>query len=422
MALVYVEDLSPGMILNSDLRSPSGRFILAAGSALQDSALNALSAWGVFEADIVETSLDQAYLDKQRALAPFKERAYLNLTARIVAGHNNHEPIATLLRHLSHRNALLLQTGAPVMAVPEIKGLKPTDDLSPPLTLPQLLRGASGIFYNPLVFGQIIELCKDDTLSVSKLAALLDKDPGLTVKLLRLVNSPHYGLTNKVDSVARAISLLGTDELKKLSLGRWLIKDFTSLPEEILDQGLFWRHGIRCGLFARAIAESVGVDRPQQYFSGGLLHDIGRLTMLERMPQQFLAAIAHAREDGVPLFRAEQEILKLDHALVGQFLGERWGLDPVLVKMIGGHHSPRLANYSLPACILHVADIFSHLSGHEMFWVETVPELQGKAWQTLSLDVNSLAPLLARVEKEFTKTMELFFTDEEEGANVAASR
>ncbi len=421
MPLVYVEDLSPGMILNSDLRSPSGRFILAAHSMVRESALSALHAWGVVEADIAETSLNPAYLKKQRALEPFKDQAAQALAGRLSLNNPALEPLATLCRHLVQRNARQLQKGIPGEVLPAIHLAVPETEVPPPLKLPLLLSGVAELFSIPLVFSQIVALLDDDSLSVAKLASVFDKDPGLTVRLLRMVNSPHYGLTKRVDSVPRAISLLGIDELKKLSLGRCLIKEFAELPDGVLPAEQFWRHSIRCGLFARAIAELIEVDKPQQYFTGGLLHDIGRLTMVERMPQQYTVAIVRARQQGQAMFRAEQDVLKLDYALVGQLLGERWGLEPTLVRMIGGHHSPRLANYSLPACILHIADIFSHLSGHELLLVETVPELQERAWQKLELDAAQLAPLLARVDQEFDAVIELFFSDREQRSDLSAS-
>ena len=419
MPLVYVEDLTPGMVLNSDLCSPSGRFILAAGSRLHEAALNALNSWGVIEVDIAAATLGREYVQKQNALAPFKDQAEKALAARLVLNDVTAEPLATLYRHLVHRDACSLKKGTSGAILPEISGPASVGEAPPPLTLPQLLCGVTEIFSIPLVFAQIVESLKDEKLSVAKLAAVLDKDPGLTVKLLRMVNSPRYGLANKIDSIPRAISMLGTDELKKLSLGRCLLKDFVDLPDGLLDPEQFWRHSIRCGLFARAIAEIVGAHNPQQYFSGGLLHDIGRLTMLERMPQQYTAVVARARKQQQAMVRAEQELLKLDHALVGQFLAERWGLDKALVRMIAGHHSPRLANYSQQASIMHLADTFAHVSGHELLLVEAAPEIQKKAWSGLSFNTGKIAPLLRRVEKEFSATMELFFSADDEPVAMA---
>ncbi len=420
MALVYVEDLHSGMILASDLRSPSGRLILTAGSQLYEAALNVLGPWGVVEADINETTFSREYRHKQRRLEPFKALAKEALAPRLLFNDINREPFSSLLRHLIYRDACRFQAGdskdiLPPLVSPQTKQKNPV-----PLTLPQLISGVTELFSIPLVFSQIVESLNDDSMSVAKLATVLDKDPGLSVKLLRMVNSPHYGLANKVDSVQRAISLLGTDELRKLSLGRSLIKDFAGISEGLLDSEQFWRHSIRCGLFAKNIAQMIGANNPQQYFTGGLLHDIGRLTMIERMPDLYYEAILQAREKQQSMHRAEQEILKLDHALVGQFLGERWGLDTPLLRMIAGHHSPRLANYSQQSCILHVADSFAHVSGRELLLVETAPEVQPKAWQELSLSPEMIAPLLFRVEKEFSLTMDTFFTAKDEPVNRVA--
>ncbi len=410
MPLVYLEDLNPGMILENDLVSPGGRFILAAGAPLQEHSIKALKSWGIIEADIREASLDHRYREKQRIAASFKQQARGLLLERLVLNDPAREPLATLFRHLLHRIALQLRDGwVPALTVAAVAGGVPP---GPPLSLSQLLKGDIPLFSLPLVYSQIVDLLSDSDASTYRIASVLDKDPGLTIRLLRMVNSPYYALTGKIESVSRAVSLLGTDELKNLALGISVVDQFRTIPAGVLDPEQFWRHSIRCGLFARALAEAAGEKDPQLYFTGGLLHDLGRLVMVERMPEHYLAAVSMARRQSLPMFRAEQDVLKVDHALVGRFLAERWRLSPPLIRMISGHHSPRLANYSREACLLHLGDIFAHTAGQETLLVDTVPRLQPRAWEELGLAKDLIAPILMRVEREFLETTRLFFPEQ----------
>ena len=131
--------------------------------------------------------------------------------------------------------------------------------------------------------------------------------------------------------------------------------------------------------------------------------------MIERMPEQYAAAIQRAREERLPMYRAEQLCLQLDHTIVGKTLTSKWRLPAPLVRMIGGHHSPRLANYSIESCVMHAADLFAHGCGYEILLVNEVPELQQKAWDELGLDLALIGPTVRLVEQEFRQIVNAFF-------------
>ncbi len=409
MALVYVDDLTEGMVLAADLLTPTGRFVLAAGACLQAAHLPLLKGWGIIEADIAADSLDESYTEQQEASVEFQERAEAYLWRRFVLNDLDQEPIATLYRHVTHRAALSLQSGWDPISFRSDSLVIDPEQVPPPLSIPQLLRGNIELVSLPTVYAHIIELLKQPDASSYRIANAIDKDPSLTVRLLRLVNSPFYGFAGKIDSVSRAVSLLGTNELTNLTLGITVVKQFGQVPSDVLNMDSFWRHSIRCGLFASYFAEVLGEKEPQAYFTGGLLHDIGRLVMLERMPRQYAAAVAKARQEHMPMCRAEQEYLKMDHNLIGKFLAEKWRLSSALTRMIGGHHSPRLAHYSREACLVHLADIFAHASGHQALLVNEIPELQQRAWTETGLTPEMIAPALVKVDQEFKQIVRVFF-------------
>lgn len=413
MALIYVDDLVGGMVLAEDLFTPSGRFVLAAGASLQEDHLKIFKSWGVVEADIDEYSLGNEYNLNQELRAEFVEQAKDYLSSRLVLNDLDSEPLATLYRHILHRFALNMQQGwQPVtfseIAMPENHGGGPR-----PLSVPHLLKGEVDIVSLPTVYTHIVELLNHPNSSSHQIAKVISKDASLTVRLLRLVNSPLYGFSGKIDSVSRAVSLLGTNELSTLTLGITVVKQFQNVPSELLNMDSFWRHSIRCALFSKVLAGHLGEKEAETYFIGGLLHDIGRLVMLDRMAPQYSAAIAKARQDQLPMYRAEQDCLKTDHSIVGKLLAEKWRLSPALIRMIGSHHSPRLAHYSTEACIVHVADILAHACGDEVLLVNEVPELQIKAWEQTGLTEKLIVPTIQQVDVEFKDVVQVFFANSE---------
>jgi HD-like signal output (HDOD) protein len=147
----------------------------------------------------------------------------------------------------------------------------------PPLSVSHLLKGNIDIVSLPTVYTHIVKLLNQPNSSSHQIAKVISKDASLTVRLLRLVNSPIYGFPDKIDSVSRAVSLLGTNELTTLALGITLVKQFKNIPSDLLTMDSFWRHSIHCGLFARNFTEQLDEKAVEKYFTGGSLHDIGRL-------------------------------------------------------------------------------------------------------------------------------------------------
>ena len=409
MALVYVDDLTEGMVLAEDLFTPTGRFVLAAGAPLQAAHLKILKDWGIIEADIDELSLGDEYNESQELQAEFFERAESYLWRRFTLNDSEQEPVATLYRHVVHRFALSLQQGWDPIIFSEV-ALPAKDQAGvAPLSVPHLLKGDVDIVSSPTIYSHIVDLLNQPNSSSHQIAKVISKDASLTVRLLRLVNSPFYGFSGKIDSVSRAVSLLGTDELSTLTLGITVIRQFQNIPSDLLNMDSFWRHSIRCGLFSRILADHLGEKAAEKYFIGGLLHDIGRLVMLDRMPLQYSGAIARARQEQLPMYRAEQDRLKTDHSIIGKLLAEKWRLSPALIRMIGSHHSPRLAHYSTEACIVHIADVFAHACGHEVLLVNEIPELQIKAWEETGLSEEIIAPTIKQVDSEFKEIVRVFF-------------
>ncbi len=410
MPLVYIDDLTVGMILGEDLFTSKNRLVLAEGVELTAEHLQMFKSWGVIEVEIDEESLGEEYLRQQEAVAQFVEQAESYLFRRFSLNDVECEPVATVYRHTVHRSAQSLSQGwDPVTVVANLD--IDLEERSTPLSVPKLLVGDVELVSLPGVYNRIVEVLEHPDSSSHKLAEVISKDASLSVRLLTLVNSPMYGFSGKIDSVSRAVSLLGTNELTNLAVGVSVISKFKDIPSDLLDMDGFWRHSIRCGLYARILAKHLGLSGEEGYFTGGLLHDIGRLILLNRASQSYKRAIAKARNDHSPMFLAEQETLQTDHSIVGKLLAMRWRLPPQLLRMIGGHHSPSLNDYAIESSLMHVADFLAHACGHEVHLVNEIPPLQLKAWEATGLKEDLIAPTIRQVDVEFKEIVKIFFSE-----------
>lgn len=206
------------------------------------------------------------------------------------------------------------------------------------------------------------ELRKEDVV-VSDIGKLIGEDMGMTAGLLKLVNSPFFGLYSKVTKPEQAATLLGLDNLKGLVLG---IHMFNSTKDVSLDFSIA-ELGAHCqytALMARAIikAENGNNKLAEHTFLAGFMHDIGKLVLATSYTEEYSTILSIVREASIPVQEAEKDILGFTHAEVGAYLLAIWGFDEDIIEAIYCHHDPeRLGSVDMsPAVAVHVANSFDH--------------------------------------------------------------
>jgi HD-like signal output (HDOD) protein len=211
---------------------------------------------------------------------------------------------------------------------------------------------------------RINELVADDHTTIEALAAVIIRDASLTTKVLKLANSALYGLESKVDTVSRALTLLGMRELQKIVCAIAAVQTFSRLSSGITNMNAFWRHSVYTGLLAQAIARRARILHPERLFVAGVMHDIGTLVINQRFPELAEAMIREAAGSEDELYRIEQERLGFDHAYLAGLMLQNWQLPPALCDAIGWHHLPHRARLGgVDAAILKVADTVANFSG-----------------------------------------------------------
>ncbi len=273
MPIVYIDNLAEGMTLAADLKSPTGRFILAKGATLKAEHLQRFRTWGVVEADIDEKSLGDEYAQQQDEVAQFYAQAEKYLQQRFTLNNLNQEPLTTIYRQALSSCAQQMQKGWTPDIAFDVQDTTP-DIKQIPIHIAALLAGEVELFSLPKVYTQIVQTLEHPETSAQKIADVVSKDASLSGRLLQLANSPIFSFSGKVDTISRAISILGTKDLSTLVLGISVVRKFDNVPSHLFNMEDFWRHSIRCGLYARILASHLRLPGEEKYFTGGLLHDM----------------------------------------------------------------------------------------------------------------------------------------------------
>ncbi len=227
-----------------------------------------------------------------------------------------------------------------------------------------LIDDTSALVSPPDVCLKINDLVADERTVIEDIAAVVIRDPSLTLKVLTLANSAYYGLATRVDTVSRAVMLLGMRELQKIVCSIAAVQTFSKLSSTVTNMNAFWRHNVYVGLMAQAIARRARVLHPERLFVAGVMHDIGTLVINQRFPELAESMIREAAGNEDELYRIEQGRLGFDHAYLAGLMLQNWNLPSALCDAVSWHHLPhRARSAGLEAAILKVADTLANYSG-----------------------------------------------------------
>lgn len=244
----------------------------------------------------------------------------------------------------------------------------------------------------PDVCVKVFELIESSDSSAQDIGEVISRDPSLTARLLRLVNSSFYNFPRKIDTVSRAITIVGIRELYSLVIAVSAIKSFGNLSSKLVNIDTFWRHGIYTGLIARALAKECGVLHPERLFVSGLLHDIGSLVLYHRLPEQSGDILMISDGDEGILHQAELAELGFTHADLGAAIMDTWMLPEILQESVCYHHMPSCAiSATLEASLLHLADTLANRSELGAFCEQprSVAAVDPSVWAKLGLEEES---------------------------------
>lgn len=210
----------------------------------------------------------------------------------------------------------------------------------------------------PTLVMEIMDSFNNDKADIASLVGKIRQDPALTMKVIRMANSPFFGFSRQIGSIQEAVMVIGFNSLRGLVIAAALVNQFP-LAEKAFQGKSFWNHSIGTGGCAKALARRSGADA-EIAFTTGLLHDIGRLMLGVYFYDEFLLVLEYRQNKGVSMIEAERAVLGLDHAALGAEVAKRWNFPQDIQAAIRDHHNQSQAQGAMLTDIVHIADLLSH--------------------------------------------------------------
>jgi HD-like signal output (HDOD) protein len=187
---------------------------------------------------------------------------------------------------------------------------------------------------------KVLAVCNNPQVSPAELNRVISLDPVLVARVLRLVNSAYYGLAHPVTSLARAIIMLGINTVKNMALSTAILVNLGLKSSSGLNMDGFWLHSLCTGTAAKLIAKkrNVAENRLEEYFTAGLLHDIGKIPVNTVIADKFIETLSFADRERISLYQAENRVLGFDHCAIGKVIVEAWHLEGVVGDVVSFHH------------------------------------------------------------------------------------
>ncbi len=265
-----------------------------------------------------------------------------------------------------------------------------------------LVRSADKIASPPRVFQKVNEIVNDPDSTTEEIARVIAEDVGITLRLLRVVNSAFFGYNQKVESLDQAVMALGTSQVRDLVLATTVADKFEGLPDDLINMESFWQHSLACGVMARSLAQTRREINLEPFFLGGMLHDVGRLVMFSKTPEQCRDVVARCLKSNEVMQAVEREVFGFDHAEVGGCLLSNWGLPPHLEEAVASHHLPqRAVRNPMLASVVHIADVVVNALKLGNSGVRVVPKLSTSAWSRYGMAATVLTPAVEQMEIQY---------------------
>lgn len=274
-----------------------------------------------------------------------------------------------------------------------------------------LVKDIGGLVTLPDVYLRINQLVEDPNSSAEDIAKVVSRDPSFTVRLLRVANSALYGRSSTIDTVSRAVTMIGTSQIRSLALSMSVASSFAGLPNELVSMENFWRHSLLCALAARHLAKEARRCDPEVLFTAGLLHDIGELVIFNRMPERAREAllIVLDSQDEVPVYQAERQAMGFDHSEVGGELARAWKLPPLLEDCIAHHHDIENAQrFPRETALIHIANIVALMAELDTLDPDDVSPIDPRAWEITGLTEGSVEQAVRQAQEEVIEAEKLF--------------
>lgn len=275
------------------------------------------------------------------------------------------------------------------------------------MTPQELVSGVVRLVSLPEVCIRVNEMMDDPGVNATEIGKVIAQDTSLTARLLKIVNSAFYGFQARIETVSRAVTVIGLRELRGLVLAASAVESFSKLPNDVLNLVNFWRHSVYCGVVAQLLAQKCNVLHSERLFVAGLLHDIGKLVITNKMIDESREIIQRVEKKKKFDFDIEQAVLGFDHAEVGGVLLKEWNMPESLCNSVLYHHRPKAAvDPTIEICIVHIANILTIRAEHGINEGTKVPPIEEIAYEMTGLTEGDFEQVLTHAGAVFSEALD----------------
>lgn len=335
-------------------------------------AQNALKLLESQSFDVIVTDMRMPEMDGAQLLKIVKDK-YPLMVRLILSGHSDQEMIMKSVKSAHQYISKPCEKNVLVTTITRACSLR---DLLNKKSLQYLLGTIETMPSLPSLYTRIVETLQSPDASVASVGEIIEKDMGMTAKVLQLVNSSFFGTPRHISNTREAVVLMGIDVVKTLVLSIEVFSTFKNALS-VISVDKIQDHCVRTGVIAKKIAvlEKMDKEKADNAMIASILHDLGKLILAEHFTHEYEKVVEMVQQKGIPYFKAEREIFGVTHAEVGAYLLGLWGLPETIIEGIVFHHTPlKFAFKTFDLCgIVHVADLMEY---HE--------QRQPGEWETLN--------------------------------------
>lgn len=253
---------------------------------------------------------------------------------------------------------------------------------------------------------KILDLTRNIDCLPKDLVMVIEKDPVMTMKILRVINSAYYSMPSKITSVNQSVVYLGLNTIKNLALSIAAVGMLPRFNTSGFDIQRYLLHSLTTATVARqlCVVYAKGQGDPGDAYIAGLLHDFGKAVFAQFMAGEFREALILSQEQGMPLHEAEMETIGANHAVVGAMLATKWQFPAHLIECIRDHHTPEADQTPLLDCVrmadqvcrrLHFGDAGNAWRDNEPM---TAPERFGGSFEDIVASLGDLDKIVSDAE------------------------
>ncbi len=273
-----------------------------------------------------------------------------------------------------------------------------------------LISEVKGLFSLPKVYLKVKESINDPKVTIDNVALIISQDPNIAAQILRIANSAFFGFATKIESISRAIFIMGLAQLHDIVLATSAVTAFKGISSDLINMKDFWMHSVYCATIARLLAQKSNVIDSERLFVCGILHDLGHLVIYVKCPNQASKILSQAKQGVTPVVILEKEILGFDYAEVSGELLKTWKLPASIYETVANHvHLKGDERFSLDSAIIHIANILVLQEESPKTGI-AAPSLDLNALQLIGLTEEDLDVIKLEAKRSLTEILKLFFT------------